>query len=280
MGPRKSIWTEEKITRLEREGRGKGIQSDYKPWVQINDLSSLGNSHRVYSEKTKRVHHLLSDIEWHLFLMLEHSRDVLDIREQYPLKREKTLSLAAELDIKHPIYPATKIATVMTCDFLVTLNQEGKNSLRAFSCKNEAGIEKLRDLEKLELERSYFERLGIPYHLAISSQLSKNKIKNLLWCRGATIAGGEVSSEELDVQAEHRLRLIHAIRRAGRGSLGDFCKKQDELAGLDIGSSLFVIRNLLWHRELLTDLNSARLTEQPMPTFKLASYVENKITRA
>lgn len=97
---RQTKWTDEKIARLQAEGRGKGTGDKYKPWIQVSDLSSLGNSRRVYSQKTGRVHHLLSDVEWQLFLLLEFAPDVTDIREQYPLAREDTLSIAAELRIK------------------------------------------------------------------------------------------------------------------------------------------------------------------------------------
>ncbi len=86
----KQKWSEEKIERLEREGRGKGAGADYRPWIQVSDFSSLGKSRRVFSRKTGRVHHLLSDIEWHMFLLLEFSPRVLDIREQFPLPRSES----------------------------------------------------------------------------------------------------------------------------------------------------------------------------------------------
>lgn len=38
-------------------GNGK----DYKPWLYVQDVPSQGRSHRVYSHKTERVHHLLSN---------------------------------------------------------------------------------------------------------------------------------------------------------------------------------------------------------------------------
>ena len=40
-------------------------------WLTVRDLSSLGRSHRVYGHKTKRTHHLLSDLELAIFLILE-----------------------------------------------------------------------------------------------------------------------------------------------------------------------------------------------------------------
>lgn len=35
-----------------KEGRGSGIGSDYKPWIRIQEVSSLGRSHRLKGIKT------------------------------------------------------------------------------------------------------------------------------------------------------------------------------------------------------------------------------------
>jgi hypothetical protein len=44
----------------------------------------------VFGRKTGRIHHLLSDIEWRLFLHLEWCDLVSDIREPFPLDRAAT----------------------------------------------------------------------------------------------------------------------------------------------------------------------------------------------
>lgn len=54
---------EDRIARLQKEGRGQGRGADYHPWLTIQDVPSQGRSHRLKGIKTGRVHHLLSDIE-------------------------------------------------------------------------------------------------------------------------------------------------------------------------------------------------------------------------
>ena len=44
---------------------------DYQPFVKVADISSLGRSHRVFGHKTKRTHHLISDLELAVFLLFE-----------------------------------------------------------------------------------------------------------------------------------------------------------------------------------------------------------------
>ncbi len=71
-----------------KEGRGQG--SDYKPFIYTRDVSSQGRSHRLLGSKTRRLHHLLSDLELAIFLTLDWSPQVTDIREQFPMRVEDT----------------------------------------------------------------------------------------------------------------------------------------------------------------------------------------------
>lgn len=100
-----------------RVGRGQGELADYKPWIKISDISSSGRSHRVFGHKTKRTHHLLSDLELATFLVLEWSPTVLDIREQFPLNYDDTLKIAEDKQIKHPSFRGDM--NIMTSDFYV-----------------------------------------------------------------------------------------------------------------------------------------------------------------
>ena len=63
--------TEHQQKRWIKEGRGQGNLKDYKPWITIRDVSSKGRSHRVFGHTTKRTHHLLSDLELAIFLLLD-----------------------------------------------------------------------------------------------------------------------------------------------------------------------------------------------------------------
>ncbi|HEV7736265.1 MAG TPA: hypothetical protein VGO47_02690, partial [Chlamydiales bacterium] len=83
MAKRKRLVTETSIKRRIKEGRGIGRLANYKPWLHIQDVPSLGLSSRIKGWKTQRVHHFLSGLELLYFYILEWSRNVVDIREQY-----------------------------------------------------------------------------------------------------------------------------------------------------------------------------------------------------
>ena len=109
--------TEIHIAKRIKEGRGQGSGANYKPWLRIHEVPSQGLSHRIYSFKTKRTHHLLSNLELGVFLTLDWMDHVQDIREQYPLLRDETIEIASTNGIKHPNIRG--INQVMTSDFLI-----------------------------------------------------------------------------------------------------------------------------------------------------------------
>lgn len=128
-------WTEERIERLYKEGRGRGAGAQYRPLLEVHDVPSLGLARRAHGVTTGRVHHLLSNVEFQFFLMLDWAADVDDIREQYPINRELTQDMALTLRIKHPCYPGTNVATLMSVDFLVDRMRDGERTLEAFDIK-------------------------------------------------------------------------------------------------------------------------------------------------
>ncbi|MDU7808318.1 MAG: heteromeric transposase endonuclease subunit TnsA, partial [Serratia marcescens] len=77
-------FSEHQIARRIKDGRGQGLGKEYRPWLYVQDVPSDGRSHRVYSHKTGRIHHLLSDLELAAFLVFEWTPNITDIREQFP----------------------------------------------------------------------------------------------------------------------------------------------------------------------------------------------------
>ena len=61
MTRRRYVFDEARVQRFLAEGRGTGDGPHYRPWLQVQDVSSMGRSHRPFGIKTQRVHHLLSD---------------------------------------------------------------------------------------------------------------------------------------------------------------------------------------------------------------------------
>lgn len=138
-----------------KEGRCQGELGNYKPWLTIQNVPSNGRAHRDIGWKTKREHHLLSDIEYNYFCLLDWSDNVIVIREQFPINRETTTKIAEHMNIKHPLDSSTQTPIVMTTDSFNTLRHDTKISYIARTIKPEKELNNNRVIEKFEIERAY-----------------------------------------------------------------------------------------------------------------------------
>lgn len=54
MPKRQTGWTEAKISRYLKEGRGQGELALYKPWLTVQDVPSMGRVHRGSTDGKQR----------------------------------------------------------------------------------------------------------------------------------------------------------------------------------------------------------------------------------
>ncbi|WGD93021.2 TnsA endonuclease N-terminal domain-containing protein [Bacillus subtilis] len=163
-----------------KEGRGSGIGINYKPWLKIQDVSSLGRSTRLKGIKTSRQHEFLSDLERNYFYLTEHSDFIFDIREQFPLlPLEETIVIADELGIKHSTDPKTGEPIVMTTDFLLTVDKGQGVFEVARTVKMKDELLKERVLEKFEIEREYWQRRDIDWGIVTEEEIHKVMARNI-----------------------------------------------------------------------------------------------------
>ncbi|MGE0978322.1 heteromeric transposase endonuclease subunit TnsA [Bacillus toyonensis] len=181
MAKRKNEWTEKKIEKYMKEGRGSGEVSNYKPWLTIQNVPSHGNNTRSLGWKTNRRHEFLSNLERDYFFILEWMDDIIDIREQFPLNRELTYKIAGEKGINHPICRETDTLIVMTTDFLITIREGKEIKTIARTVKPSEQLEDKRIIEKFEIERAYWERNGIDWGIVTEKDIPIVMANNISW---------------------------------------------------------------------------------------------------
>lgn len=173
---------EQIINRYIKEGRGSGTKEEYKPWINIQNISSKGRSNRTKGFTTNRIHHFLSDLESKCFYKLEWDDKVVDIKEQYPLiDREMAISIARDKNIKYPIDIKSRTPIVMTTDFMITKIENGRLVDEALTVKYKKDLENKRVIEKFEIEREYWRRKGIDWKIVTEEQLNQVEIDNIIW---------------------------------------------------------------------------------------------------
>ncbi len=171
--------TPKSIAKRIAEGRGQGVGGTYRPWHEVQDFPSRGVSHRPLGLKTGRVHHLLSDLEFIVFLIYDVLNRILDIREQFPLlPLEETLEIAKKIGVKHPTDPATGYSVVMTTDFLLKLKLKREIIFHARTVKYRKDLEDPRVLEKFEIERIYWRRRDIDWGYVTEEEVPPGLAEN------------------------------------------------------------------------------------------------------
>ena len=158
--------------------RGYGIINldepwSYKPWIQVRELSSgNGRRHIVHDPKwPQRLVHLMSDLEKSVFLRLRSNEDVIEIFEQYPLSKVKTLHVAKKLGFLHPRSPEDGSAITMTTDFLVLVKVFQGMEWKAFAVKTKEELKDKRVLEKLKIEQQYWLQKNIEWNIITEENL-------------------------------------------------------------------------------------------------------------
>lgn len=265
MGRRRTSFDEAKIARFLKEGRGAGRGAEYKPWLTTQDVPSSGREHRVFSRKTGRIHHLLSDGEWRLFLHLEWCDDVQDIREQFPLDRNESGRIAEQLGVRHPQDIQTKTPLVMTTDFVVDVVRGGKLVTEGLSFKPADELEKPRTLEKLQVERSNWELQGVNWRIVTERDLHMVLVRNLEWVRTPAYEYQEQPWDGHDEDVANH--VLKAITAAPNQSLGSFCSRTDERLSVAPGTTLMVVRTLLGAKRIRTDMSVPLNTKVLMRSF-------------
>lgn len=255
-----------KIDKWLKEGRGSGVGSDYKPWLNIQDVSSLGRSTRLKGIKTGRQHEFLSDLERNYFYISEYSDFVVDIREQFPLlPLEDTIVIADELGIKHPTDPKTKEPIVMTTDFLLTIDRGQGVFEAARTIKMKDELLKERILEKFEIEREYWQRRDIDWGIVTEEEISKTMARNISYIHNYFDihdfdAFSEMNGQHIEDLAMALLQRLLNTEESIRSVTSTF----DKEVHLPLGSGVTLFYHLLAKKIIKVNILETINLEQPL----------------
>lgn len=265
MSARPSKLTESKIARWHAEGRGKGEGKDYKPWLTHQDVPSSGWKQRPTSTLHRQIVPLFSKQEMAAFLLFDFSRFTTDIRAQFPLDRETTRVIAADLGIDHPRDPHTKIDIVMTTDLVVTEMRDGQKILRPISCKLNSGLSTFNDLEHAQIEKEYWLRQNNHQFQFFTETTMSASLQQNLFVLSAMRFENEQPEPYTNYFTNLCDRLVSEIRDSvSESPLIEFCAMYEQRQGLANNSAINAARFLMWHQTLKTDLQLPYLDTHPV----------------
>ncbi|WP_422448978.1 TnsA endonuclease C-terminal domain-containing protein [Thermoanaerobacterium sp. DL9XJH110] len=238
-------WSEEKYRRFLKEGRGQGEGKDYKPWLTVQDFPSKGRCHRIFGWKTGRIHHLFTDSEARFFYLLEWEDSVIDIREHFPLLDYEDWVQDRE-DLRFDLFTDKKSGTpyVISTSFLITVrNHDGSVRYLARSLKAASELERRISLERLEIERRYWEARGIDWGIVTNKDIPVIKAKNIEWIHSARYAYADTGLSEGDL-AELAEAFLFRLSQSSE-SIRKTALLFDKDYALAPGTGMFLFRHLL-----------------------------------
>lgn len=257
MAKRSRKTNEQTIVRRQKEGRGQGDGASYKPWLTIQDVSSQGLTHRIKGWTTERVHHLLSNLERDVFYIMDWSTDVIDIREQYPLlPLEETQAIADQIGVRHPIDSGTQHEVVMTTDFLLDIRQGKATVQHARTVKPADQLDSSRVLEKLEIERRYWQVRDVDWGIVTEYEIPSIEAANIRLLHGYRDVSGRMA--DTNSLAEITGFLLRAAKEQPIGEVVSAC---DEALQLVSGTARTVLHHLLANQKIHFALDEP-LTDQ------------------
>lgn len=255
-------WTQAKFERYRKEGRGRGSGKDYKPWITIQDFPSKGRSSRTPGWKSNRVHHFLSDQEKRLFYLFEWSDVVTDTREQFPLDDlDLAMSIATEMGIKYPVDLQSGTPYVLTTDFMLTVNQNGKQVQIARTVKQSTELEKKRVIEKLELERRYYLAKSIDWGIVTENEIPRLLAENVEWIHSAYKLE---ANSEMDIAQLHELATILKSRLQEHDTaINRVTTALDKEMNIKSGTSLYIFKHLIAAKKIIIDMLETKISACP-----------------
>lgn len=248
MAGRKLI-TYEDYSRSLKNGYGVGEGKNYKPWLRVQDVKSHGVRAGILGYKTRRIHHMLSSLETDFFYLAEFSDSVCDIREQFPLfPLELMHKIATTLGISPPRVPVAGTLSVMTTDFLLTRQVDGQTFYEAVTVKPESELSHMRVMEKLEIERVWWELLGIQFSIYTGNEQTRYESRNIAWVTDP------LRSDTAFFSDAERAKAI-ALLQEGKCVKAILCQMLSKQINLSIFQALALLKQLIAEKSIKVDMS-------------------------
>lgn len=247
-------WSVEKYNRFIKEGRGTGRGKDYKPWLTIQDFPSLGLSTRIMGYKTHRMHHFFTKLQLKYFYLLEWNQDIVDIREHFPLLDfREVVHQTSDLNNKLFTDKESGIPYVISTTFLITFkNQTGKLEMAARSIKGASELDRKSSLERLEMERRYWNAKGINWGIVTNKDISDVRVKNIEWLHSVmTDEFGNIQKHEIEKLANGLLERIVGSSKPIRKLISQYEKDYS----LEKGTGIILYKNLIINGKIIVNMN-------------------------
>lgn len=222
--------------------------------LKVTTFSSRGRVSRVKGQKTKEnIVHLQSDNQLRLFMILEWNEDIKKIEVNVELDGlEETLTNIDNLKLYKFRDKETGELFKLHTNFLVTLKPyRGVDKLTAISVKSISELERKTVIEKLEIERRYWEQKGIRFSIITEKEIDRQMVDNIMWVRETR------SDKSLRNKGELAEKLCYLIQDNQDMVTNKILEEFDKKEGVKGGTALFLFRYLIADKQIEVNMNKS-----------------------
>lgn len=212
--------------------------------LKVTTFSSKGRATRIYSYKTKKIHHLQSDNQLRFFLILEWSNQVKDVQENVELRDlEAKIDNMENLKLDKFKNKENQLYQLHT-NFLISIVGINGAEQVAVSVKSLSELERKTVIEKMEIERRYWKAKWVNFYVITEKEIDKQFVENIKWVREAFVDKSMENKEEL------KEKLYYFLQEYKEKVIMYALNKFDEEEQLKSGTALFILRYLIAVKEV------------------------------
>ena len=272
--------SKKKFERWKRDGRGKGRKASYKSGLNITEVPSSVKNNRKHSvpgiKAEGRLVQLMSDLELDVFSFFDIAKQVIDIREQFPLDQEVTLAIAEKLKIPHPKVKNSGtdeyIANWMTTDLLIDyIDTDGSEKVLAVCIKPASELTE-NNLKKIKIEYAYWLLKGIRFCVITDRCIPEEVRKNLSFVISFYEDDLNIMEMHSDL-AKIEVLVINALQKQD-DELHVLCRNIDIKHDLETGTAINVLYYLIATRKVDVDLSVLSIGPKTHSSF-LRKYIKS-----
>ncbi|MDK0574163.1 TnsA endonuclease N-terminal domain-containing protein [Clostridium perfringens] len=218
--------------------------------VKVTTFSSRGRVTRIYGVKSKKIHHLQSDNQLRLFLILEWNRNVIEINENVKLNDLLIyVDNVENLKLNKFMNKENKQLYDLHTNFLIKVRKNNTVEQVAISVKNSGELKRNITIEKLEIERRYWENRGIKFYLVTDRELNKIFADNILWVREALFDNRKIKNKE-----ELADELYWVLKNSVDLRIDLVIKNYEKIIDEGSGIGLYLLRYLIASKQIAINM--------------------------
>ena len=253
-------------------------KKQYEPLIKVWSGPKGTRRHLYKGAKSKRNHHFLSDGERRLGIIRDSLPETVNYFEQYPLwDLELCVRIAIDMGIKYPCDEEGE-AYVLSTDFycletdLADNNLATKEVARTYKTLDSLDreikhpVSVTRTLQKLELERRYYEDKQIPFVLETDHNVSVNCAYNLKWSKGCLKYIHEIKHH----QQPFFMAFVEMASLYFETPLQEVIQRVSHRLGLSYDDGFGLFQWGIWSHQLPIDLDIKIDVFKPVPLLEVA----------